>query len=113
MIVVEEDMNSRGTIIGIMTKTDSNQGVMTKTGLTNGSKRTATLSRLLGGIICQVMCTLLAFSNTAGRGMTATNVEGLRMMIVFLEITRSSPITPPQFRQSPQMVQQQQMHQRN
>ena len=46
MIVVEEDMNSRGTIIDIMTKTDSNQGVMTRTGSTNGSKRTATLSRL-------------------------------------------------------------------
>merc|ERR1719193_1551901 len=60
MIVVEGDMNSRGTIIGIMTKTDSNQGDMTKTGLTNGSKRTATLSRLLGGILCQAMCTLLA-----------------------------------------------------
>ena len=46
MIVVEEDMNSKGTTIGIMTKTDSNQGVMTRTGSTNGSKRIATLSRL-------------------------------------------------------------------
>ena len=45
-MIVVEDMNSKGTIIGIMTKTDSNQGVMTRTGLTNGSKRTATLSRL-------------------------------------------------------------------
>lgn len=32
--------------------------------------------------------------NSLGRGMTATNVEGLRTMIVFLEITRNSPITP-------------------
>merc|ERR1719193_2482967 len=94
MIVVEEDMNSKGTTIGIMTKTDSNQGVMTRTGSTNGSKRIATLSRLLGGILCQAMCTLLASSNTAGRGMTATNVEVLRTMIVFSEITRNSPITP-------------------
>ena len=42
----EEDMISKGTTIGIMTKTDSNQGVMTRTGLTNASKRTVTLNRL-------------------------------------------------------------------
>ena len=46
-MIVVEDMNSKGTIIGIMTKTDSNQGVMTRTGLTNGSKRIVTLSRYI------------------------------------------------------------------
>merc|ERR1719180_590589 len=91
----EEDMKiSKGTTTGIiMTKTDSNQGVMTRTGSTNVSKRTVTLSRPPGGILCQAMCTLLAFSNTAGQGMTAI-VEGLRTMIVYLAIMRNSPITP-------------------
>ena len=46
IVEVEEDMISKGITIGIMTKTDSNQGVMTRTGSTNASKRTVTLNRL-------------------------------------------------------------------
>jgi len=51
MIVEEEEvMSSKGTTIGTMTKTDSSQEVMTRIASINGSKKTATLSRLPGGI---------------------------------------------------------------
>merc|ERR1711971_727736 len=76
-----------------MTKTDNNQGVMTRTGSTNASKRTVTLNRQRGGILCQAMYTLLASLNTAGQGMTAI-VEELRTMIVFLATMKNSPIIP-------------------
>ena len=46
MIVEEEVMSSKGTTIGTMTKTDSSQEVMTRIASINGSKKTATLSRL-------------------------------------------------------------------
>merc|ERR1719234_1194121 len=90
-MIVEEDMISKGTTIGITTKTDSNQGVMIRTGSTNASKRTVTSSRLPGGTLCQAMFILLASSNTAGQGMTAI-VEVLRTMIVFWATMRNSPI---------------------
>merc|ERR1719400_853353 len=45
-----EDTIINGTTTGTMTRIGSNQGVMIRTGLTNGSKRIVTLSRQLGGI---------------------------------------------------------------
>ena len=42
-----EDTIINGTTTGTMTRIGSNQGVMIRTGLTNGSKRIVTLSRYI------------------------------------------------------------------